>query len=122
MGAVVKALQSFQRPVWALLGGRDKLGSYVPLIEALVPRAKGALAFGEAAARLQRELQPWLPTVVCTDLAQAFKEAVGRAQPGDVVLLSPACSSFDQYSSYAQRGAHFKRLVDQLPEPAEEFN
>lgn len=120
VGAVVKALQNFERPVWVLLGGRDKLGSYGPLVEALVPRAKGALVFGEAATRLQQELGPWFPTVVCEDLEQAFMEAIRQAQPGDVVLLSPACSSFDQYASYAQRGAHFKQLVNQLPARAEE--
>ena len=111
VGAVVKALENFDRPVLLLLGGKDKLGAYAPLEEPLKARGKAALAFGEAAPRIQRELQSWLPTSSFENLEQVFKEAVARATPGDVVLLSPACSSFDQYVSYAQRGDHFKKLV-----------
>jgi UDP-N-acetylmuramoylalanine--D-glutamate ligase len=114
VGAVVKALESFDRPVLLLLGGRDKLGSYRPLGEALKTRGKSAFLFGEAAPRLYQELKEWLPSRSFPDLTAAFEDALGHAVPGDVVLLSPACSSFDQYESYAQRGNHFKRLVMQL--------
>ncbi len=114
VGAVVKALKSFDRPVLLLLGGRDKLGSYRPLAEALRASGKSALLFGEAAPRLYEELKDWLPTRSFPDLAAAFKDALESAAPGDVVLLSPACSSFDQYENYGQRGDHFKRLVMQV--------
>jgi UDP-N-acetylmuramoylalanine--D-glutamate ligase len=114
VGAVIKALENFQQPVLLLLGGRDKLGSYAPLVQAMKGRVKGAFVFGEAAPRMVQEIEEWLPVMSFPGLEEAFREALSRALPGDVVLLSPACSSFDQYDSYAQRGDHFKRLVESL--------
>ncbi|NLI81185.1 MAG: UDP-N-acetylmuramoyl-L-alanine--D-glutamate ligase [Deltaproteobacteria bacterium] len=121
VGAVVKALESFQRPVHILLGGRDKLGSYVPLGRALRNKGKGAYVFGEAADRMRKELETHLPTRAFPDLGKAFEAVVAEAQKGDVVLLSPACSSFDQYGSYTERGDHFRELVRGLPESGEEM-
>ncbi|NTW34974.1 MAG: UDP-N-acetylmuramoyl-L-alanine--D-glutamate ligase, partial [Syntrophobacteraceae bacterium] len=112
--AVVKALENFDRPVWLLLGGRDKLGSYEPLIEPLKQKGRGVLAFGESASRILEQLGAAVSTQSFPNLEQAFEEALQRATSGDVVLLSPACSSFDQYDNYAQRGDHFKRLVNGL--------
>jgi UDP-N-acetylmuramoylalanine--D-glutamate ligase len=114
VGAVIRAVENFDRPVLLLLGGRDKLGSYEPLGAALKARGKGAFVFGEAATRLDRELGKWLPVRSFSGLEEAFASAVKHADSGDAVLLSPACSSFDQYESYAQRGDHFKRLVKEL--------
>ncbi|MCK8600409.1 UDP-N-acetylmuramoyl-L-alanine--D-glutamate ligase [Desulfoferrobacter suflitae] len=114
VGAVLKALESFDRGVLLLLGGRDKLGSYEELGRSLKARGKGAMVYGEAAPRLYGELKRWIPIWSFLDLSEAFTQAVRVAEPGDTVLLSPACSSFDQYTSYAQRGDHFKRLVMQL--------
>lgn len=114
VGAVVKAIENFNRPILLLLGGRDKLGSYRPLGEALQASGKGAFVFGEAGPRIHQELEKWLPSRLFGDLESAFEEALNHAVSGDVVLLSPACSSFDQYESYAQRGDHFKHLVMQL--------
>lgn len=111
VGAVLKALENFERSVWLLLGGRDKLGSYLPLADSLKVRGKEALVFGEAAPRICAELAERVPTKRFNDLQEAFREAARLAEPGDTVLLSPACSSFDQYESYAQRGDHFKMLV-----------
>jgi UDP-N-acetylmuramoylalanine--D-glutamate ligase len=114
VGAVVKAIENFDRPILLLLGGRDKLGPYRPVGEALESRGKGAFVFGEAAPRICEELKGWLPTHSFPDLEAAFEAALEHGVDGDVMLLSPACSSFDQYESYAQRGDHFKRLVMQL--------
>jgi UDP-N-acetylmuramoylalanine--D-glutamate ligase len=114
VGAVVKAIENFDRPILLLLGGRDKLGSYRPVGEALKSSGKGAFVFGEAAPRIYQELKGWLPTRFFPDLEAAFQAALKHAVAGDVILLSPACSSFDQYESYAQRGEHFKRLVMEL--------
>jgi UDP-N-acetylmuramoylalanine--D-glutamate ligase len=114
VGAVVKALENFHRPVWLLLGGRDKLGSYEPLIEPLRRGGKGVLAFGESAPRIQTQLERFLPVRSFEHLEGALQEALRHASSGDVILLSPACSSFDQYESYAQRGDHFKQLVGAL--------
>jgi UDP-N-acetylmuramoylalanine--D-glutamate ligase len=111
VGAVVKALEGFDRPVLLLVGGRDKLGAYEPLLAPLAARGKGAFAFGEAGPQIYDHLRGRVPAALYPDLASAFRDAVKSAQPGDVVLLSPACASFDQYRSYAHRGDHFKELV-----------
>ncbi len=111
VGAVVKALEGFDRPVLLLVGGRDKLGSYEPLIAPLTARGKGIFAFGEAGPRIYGQLSEKVPATLRPDLRSAFEDALSRAEPGDIVLLSPACASFDQYESYAQRGDHFKSLV-----------
>ncbi len=114
VGAVVKAMEGFDRPILLLLGGRDKLGAYRPLLEPLKTRGKGVFAFGEAGPRIYSELCGEVPAGLYPDLASAFRDAIDRASPGDVVLLSPACSSFDQYESYAHRGDHFKKMVAEL--------
>jgi len=114
VGAVLKALENFDRSVWLLLGGRDKLGSYEPLAKALRVKGKGALVFGEAAPRIVKELAGSVETRLFENLRQAFDAVIKMAAPGDTVLLSPACSSFDQFQSYAQRGDHFKELVKRL--------
>jgi UDP-N-acetylmuramoylalanine--D-glutamate ligase len=116
VGAVVKALEGFDRPVLLLLGGRDKLGSYEPLIAPLSAKGKGVFAFGEAGPRIYGALSGKLPVTLSPDLGSAFRAALSLAAPGDVVLLSPGCSSFDQYDGYAQRGDHFKGLVAELAE------
>jgi UDP-N-acetylmuramoylalanine--D-glutamate ligase len=114
VGAVVKALEGFDRPVLLLLGGRDKLGAYQPLLAPLTARGKEVFAFGEAGPRICDELCGKVPAGLYPDLVSAFRDAISRASPGDVVLLSPACASFDQYESYAHRGDHFKKLVAEL--------
>jgi UDP-N-acetylmuramoylalanine--D-glutamate ligase len=114
VGAVVKALEGFDRPVLLLLGGRDKLGSYEPLVAPLTARGKGIFAFGEAGPRIFKELSGKFPATLNPDLRSAFRDAVSMAAPGDVVLLSPGCASFDQYEGYAQRGDHFKELAAEL--------
>ena len=109
VGAVVKAMEGFDRPILLLLGGRDKLGAYRPLLSRSKHAGKGVFAFGEAGPRIYSELCGEVPAGFYPDLASAFRDAIDRASPGDVVLLSPACSSFDQYESYAHRGDHFKK-------------
>ncbi len=114
-GAVVKALEGFDRPVNLLLGGRDKLGSYDPIARALEGRGGAVLAYGEAGPRIYEQLREKIRVArLFPDLGSAFAEAVRLASPGEVILLSPACSSFDQYESYSQRGDHFKKLVAEL--------
>lgn len=115
VGAVVKALEGFARPVSLLLGGRDKLGSYDPIARALEKYGKAVYAYGEAGPRIYEQLRNRVRKArLLPDLTAAFAEAVIGSSPGDVVLLSPACSSFDQYESYAHRGDHFKKLVAEL--------
>ncbi len=115
VAAVARAIESFDSPVILLMGGRDKGGSYHGLRSVMEGRVKRVFAFGEAARRIVGQVESWVPARACRDLDQAFAEALGTACAGDVVLLSPACSSFDQYQNYVQRGEHFRRLVSGLP-------
>jgi len=104
------------KKVWLLLGGRDKGGSYERLIKEIRERCRGVCIFGEARHRIleairNSDLDSSIEILEGEDLEESFAAAAKRAKPGEVVLLSPACSSFDQYRSYAERGDHFKQLV-----------
>lgn len=113
--AVVRALESFNRPVWLLVGGRDKYGSYASLVDMAVKRCQGVVAFGEARNRICRAFRERGYAILeADDLEKAFFIALRSVRPGDIVLLSPACSSFDHYRNYAERGEHFQRLVRNL--------
>jgi UDP-N-acetylmuramoylalanine--D-glutamate ligase len=111
VGAVVRGLQSFFRPVVLLLGGRDKEGDFETLIPLIQERVKMLILFGEAREKINR----LIGGVVETRLAATMKEAVATARevasPGDVVLLSPGCASFDEFRDYKARGEMFQELV-----------
>jgi UDP-N-acetylmuramoylalanine--D-glutamate ligase len=95
-----------------ILGGRGKQEDYTPLAAAVGERCKAAYLIGEEAARLRAALEPaGVPLHDCGDLERAVAQARAVAAPGDVVLLSPACASYDQYRSFEERGRHFKALV-----------
>jgi UDP-N-acetylmuramoylalanine--D-glutamate ligase len=81
-------------------------------------RCAAAYLIGETAPQLRRDLEPaGVPLHDCGDLEHAIKAASAAARPGEVVLLSPACPSFDQYASYEQRGDHFRALARALADP-----
>lgn len=112
--AVVRALQAVPSPVVLIAGGRDKGGGYRELAQAVAGRVVGVVTLGEAAPLIERDLNGLVPV----QRAASMEEAVERAwtvcpRPG-TVLLSPACSSFDMYDNYAQRGDHFRRVVEGL--------
>ena len=112
--AVARALQCFSEPVVLMMGGRNKGIAFTSLAAAIRQRVKHLVAFGEARADIQAAFDGLVPI----SLAASMDEAVGRARraavAGDVVLLSPACASFDMYESYAQRGDDFKAIVKRL--------
>jgi UDP-N-acetylmuramoylalanine--D-glutamate ligase len=115
--ATIKALESFESGIWLILGGRDKASDYTPLRPLIEARGRGVLLIGEATPIIEAQLAGMpVPLTSCGDMASAIAYASARAVPGDVVLLSPACASFDQYSGYNERGRHFKTLVGQLEE------
>lgn len=97
-----------------IAGGRDKQGSYEPLVEALRARGRALVVLGEAAERIEAAAAGALPIVRVLSMDAAVLAARDLAEPGDAVLLSPACSSFDMYRSYAHRGDHFQELVRAL--------
>jgi len=102
--------------VLLILGGRGKLSPYAPLRDLFPGRVKVLLTIGEDAPALERELGDAAPLESCGDLATAVGRAASLARPGDVVLLSPACSSYDQFQDYQHRGETFRALVAALPE------
>jgi UDP-N-acetylmuramoylalanine--D-glutamate ligase len=114
VGAVVKSLESFAGPVILLAGGVDKGGDYAPLSQGIRSKVRRLVLFGQARGKIARALGALTETVLCDDLRAALHDAATHARSGDVVLLSPACSSFDQFRNYAERGAIFKNLVREL--------
>ena len=114
VGAVVKSLASFTEPVILLAGGVDKGGDYAPLKEGVRRKVRRLVLFGAAKEIIARALGGFTETVLVEDIQAAVRDASAHARAGDVVLLSPACSSFDQFRNYAERGKVFKDLVQQL--------
>lgn len=118
--AARSAVESIDRPLVLLLGGKDKGESFVSLAPAVAERARAVLVYGAVAERAFGELQSALPgsTVTLERIDGGLEPVVARAaelaMPGDAVLLSPACSSYDMYDSYEHRGRHFVALVEEV--------
>jgi UDP-N-acetylmuramoylalanine--D-glutamate ligase len=114
VGSVVKSLMSFQKPILLIAGGRDKGGDYSPLKKLIAEQVKGMALIGEAKERIFAALGGLTETVKVGTLEEAVHWAFSKAAPGDVVLLSPACSSFDMFENYQERGKRFKTIVHGL--------
>jgi UDP-N-acetylmuramoylalanine--D-glutamate ligase len=114
VGAVVKSLAGFSAPVILIAGGVDKGGDYGPLEEGIKRTVRRLVLFGAAKNVIAAALGHLTETVMVENLAEAVRESAAAARSGDVVLLSPACSSFDQFRNYAERGKLFKSLVGSL--------
>ena len=114
--AARKSLEAFDRPVVAIVGGRYKGGDFGLLRPPLAARGKAVMAIGEAQGRVVEALAAVVPVVPCGTLREAVERAFAAAAPGDVVLLAPACASFDMFQDYADRGRAFKREVRALAE------
>ena len=115
--STVVALRAFPEgkpSVVLLLGGRGKRAPYAPLRPLFPGRVKALLTIGEDAPAVRAQLGDLCPTEGCGTLAAAVKRAARLAAPGDVVLLSPACASYDQYRSYEERGEAFRRLAAEV--------
>ena len=109
------AFPAGQPRVILLMGGRGKKAPYAPLRPLFAGRVKALLTLGEDAPAVERELGDLAPTEACGTLQAAVARAAALAAPGDVVLLSPACASYDQFDSYEHRGAAFRALAEALP-------
>jgi UDP-N-acetylmuramoylalanine--D-glutamate ligase len=119
--ATLKAIDAFQENLWIILGGKDKGSDYTALSAPLHRKAKAALLIGAelpyphaAAPLIRKTLQETVPLIDCGTLAAAVKYAREHAAAGEVVLLAPACASFDQFENYEERGSMFKQLVSEL--------
>ena len=114
VGSVVKSLQSFTGPVILIAGGKDKKGDLNPLKELIQNRVKHLILIGEAKERMNRELGGLTDTAMAKTMEEAVFFAHQKAKGGEVVLLSPACSSFDMFKDYKERGKIFKEAVNRL--------
>jgi UDP-N-acetylmuramoylalanine--D-glutamate ligase len=121
--ATLTALNAYPKNTLLILGGRDKASDYRPVARASALRCKAVYLIGEATALIEaafaevreREGLQGVPEPrTCADLEAAVKAAAETATGGDVVLLAPACASFDQYKNFEERGEHFRELVERL--------
>jgi len=110
--ATIKALESFPANIHLILGGKDKGSDYTVLNDLLRARVKRVYTIGAAAAKIESQIKADI--VHAETLENAVKRAAASAQAGDIVLLAPACASFDQFKSYEHRGRTFKDLVKSL--------
>jgi UDP-N-acetylmuramoylalanine--D-glutamate ligase len=112
--ATLKAIHAFPGNIWIILGGKDKGSDYIPLREPLHTRAKAALLIGAATPLIKTALEGAVELVDCETLDVAIHHARKHASAGDIVLLAPACASFDQFENFEHRGNTFKHLVAEL--------
>jgi UDP-N-acetylmuramoylalanine--D-glutamate ligase len=108
------AIAALDRPFVLLLGGRHKGEPYTRLAEPLRGRCRAVVAYGEAGPQIVRDLGDRLPVVPAGDFAEVVATARRLAKPGDAVLLSPACSSYDMFQNYEERGAQFRAAVEAM--------
>jgi UDP-N-acetylmuramoylalanine--D-glutamate ligase len=114
VGAVMRALETFSRPVILLMGGRDKEGDFENLATPVRQRVKRLVLFGEARAKIDGLIGGLVKTDQAATLGDAMELARHHASAGDVVLLSPGCASFDEFTDYKARGDFFKKWVGNL--------
>jgi UDP-N-acetylmuramoylalanine--D-glutamate ligase len=114
VAATLAAVGGMSRPVVLIAGGDGKGQGFAPLADALRGRARAAILFGRDAAAIARVLEETLPVTSVPDLDAAIEAAREQSRPGDAVVLSPACASFDQFADYRARGDHFRRRVEAM--------
>ena len=115
--AAVKALSAFadiKGRVVLILGGRGKNAPYTPLASLIQAYGRALILIGEDAERIEEELHFYAPVERARDMRDAVQRAHAAAKPGDIVLLAPACASFDMFDSYEHRGRVFKQEVEGL--------
>jgi UDP-N-acetylmuramoylalanine--D-glutamate ligase len=111
--ATSKAIAAFDSGIHLILGGKDKGSDYTELAQLLRKRVRAVYTIGAAAAKIESQLRGVVAIESCETLDKAVIAAASAARPGEVVLLAPACASFDQFESYEHRGRAFKKLVSE---------
>jgi len=114
VGAVARSLSCFDRPVILIAGGRDKDSDFSLLNDLIRRRVKALILIGETREHLARVWAGLAPAYPVADLPEAVSRAAALARPGEVVLLSPACASFDMFRDYAHRGEVFQQAVQEV--------
>jgi UDP-N-acetylmuramoylalanine--D-glutamate ligase len=112
--AAVRSVESFPPPLILIAGGRHKGGDYAPLVAVSRGKVRRAIFLGESKELLARSFEKIIPYQFAADMESAVSLAFASARPRDVVLLAPACSSFDMFEDYAHRGRAFKEAVKRL--------
>jgi len=108
------AVEAMARPFVLLLGGRHKGEPYTRLGALLKKHCRLVIAYGEAGPIVAKDLEGQIPIARGTTFANVLEQARAAAKPGDAVLLSPACSSYDQFKNYEERGATFRQYAEGL--------
>jgi UDP-N-acetylmuramoylalanine--D-glutamate ligase len=115
--AAVKAVEALSEEpgrIVLILGGRGKNAPYAPLAPLIESKARALVVLGEDAGRIESELRAHASVIRVADMAEAVRRAYAAAHPGDVVLLAPACASWDMYDSFEHRGRVFKEAVNEM--------
>ena len=105
------AIHSFPEPLWLILGGKDKGGDFTTLISQLEESTREVLLVGAASDIIETQISPALPTRKVETIDSAIKYCLDHGNNGDILLLSPACASFDQFENFEVRGDHFRTLI-----------
>ena len=116
MDATIKALESFPANIHLILGGKDKGSDYTVLNDLLRQRVKRVYTIGAAAGKIESQIGGAVEFDHSETLENAIRSAREAAVPGDIVLLAPACASFDQFQNYEHRGRVFREVVNSLGE------
>jgi UDP-N-acetylmuramoylalanine--D-glutamate ligase len=114
--ATSKAVAAFSGGIHLILGGKDKNSDYTQLADLLRQRVSAVYTIGSAAAKIESHLRGVVSIHSCETLDKAVAAAAVAARPGEVVVLAPACSSYDQFENYEQRGKVFKQLIKDMKE------
>ncbi|MGM0597812.1 MAG: UDP-N-acetylmuramoyl-L-alanine--D-glutamate ligase [Myxococcota bacterium] len=114
VGSVIGSLNGFPTKYILIMGGRHKGSSYKPLVPILTNSCRYVIAIGESANLIKKDIEPELPVLVINNLKEAIVTALNFARPGEAVILSPACSSYDMYENFKIRGSEFKKIVSDL--------
>jgi len=114
VGAVIKSLESFTEPIILIAGGRDKAGDFTLLRNLVKERVKAVVLIGEAAEKIKKALGDITETFMAKDVKESVALSRSQAVRGDVVLLSPACASFDMFMDFEDRGRQFKKIVMEM--------
>jgi UDP-N-acetylmuramoylalanine--D-glutamate ligase len=112
VSSVARALEALTPPVILIAGGKDKGGDYGPLTPLIKEKVKTLILIGEATKKMSQAFQAATTIIEAETLEEAFRRSLEQATPGDTILLSPACSSFDMFADYKERGNVFRALVD----------
>lgn len=114
VGATIKSIESFNEPIILIAGGKDKGSDYLPLKPLIEDRVKFLILIGEAKKKMASVMNGFRNILNAESFEEAVNEAFDKAEKGDVVLLSPACASFDMFRDYEDRGEQFRKIVKSL--------